>query len=162
MYKSYDDVAREMGYDPNNIQSTEERAAIRNQYAWYQRQNVQGLSSLKPAMKEYCTEADYGNAEVVLPETDRKDVAGKLDPLLIPFEAVNAYAEVSNYGVEKYGNRDSWKNSTAGVEVYTGAAARHLYKSRQQSMDDESGLPHLYHCLWSVAAAIWHLEREGK
>lgn len=114
---------------------------------------------LQPAV-QYATTKEEVEAlsKKLLAEHDRKDVAGKLDPLLIPLEAVNAYATVSDYGQQKYGNRDSWQHSSTGVETYTAAAGRHLFKSRTAAEDEESAIPHLYHALWSVAAAIWHLE----
>lgn len=89
---------------------------------------------------------------------DRKDTNGKPLPLLTPYEALTAFSKVSDYGNEKYGNRDSWTHNTDGVLVYSNAAARHLFKSSQNDIDKESGLPHLYHALWSVCAAIWHRE----
>ena len=88
---------------------------------------------------------------------DRKDVEGKILPLLIPYEAMVAYCKVSDVGNRKYGNRDSWRFAINGVETYSNAAARHLF---QNGLDSESGLPHLYHTLWNVAAAIWHYEKQ--
>src|SRR6266705_6524847 len=93
---------------------------------------------------------------------DRKDTTGKPLPLLMPYEALVAYSKVSDYGYKKYGNRESWKHSTSGVETYTNAAARHLYKSQYEQVDEESSLSHLHHALWSLCAAVWHLERQSK
>src|SRR6266446_1165574 len=93
---------------------------------------------------------------------DRKDTTGKPLPLLMPYEALVAYSKVSDYGYKKYGNRESWKHSTSGVETYTNAAARHLYKSQYEQVDEESSLSHLHHALWSLCAAVWHLERQYK
>ena len=90
---------------------------------------------------------------------DRKDIKDKPNPLLMPYEALVAYSKVSDYGCKKYGNRDSWKHSATGVETYTAAAARHLYKYQDFGLDEESSLCHLYHALWSISAAIWHYER---
>ena len=93
-------------------------------------------------------------------EVDRKDVKGKPLPLLMPYEALCAYSRVSDCGNKKYGNRDSWKFSETGVETYSNAAARHLFKFTSEHIDHESGLCHLDHALWSVAAAIWHYQRK--
>ena len=95
----------------------------------------------------------------VPPPVDRKDIKDKPNPLLMPYEALVAYSKVSDYGCKKYGNRDSWKHSATGVETYTAAAARHLYKFADNHLDEESSLCHLYHALWSISAAIWHYER---
>ena len=90
---------------------------------------------------------------------DRKDIKDKPNPLLMPYVVLEAYSKVSDYGCKKYGNRDSWKHSTTGVETYTAAAARHLFKCMHDHVDEESSLCHLYHALWSICAAIWHYER---
>jgi hypothetical protein len=90
---------------------------------------------------------------------DRKQVEGKPLPLLMPYEALVAYSEVSDYGLKKYGNRDSWTNSTCGVDTYANAACRHLFQHKTGSIDAESGLPHIYHALWSIAACVFHYEK---
>ena len=94
--------------------------------------------------------------------TDRKDVNGKHNPLLMPIEADKAFSEVSDYGNQKYGNRDSWKNNTAeeGITKYVAAAVRHGKAYAQTGeLDSESGLAHVKHLLWNAAAACWHYER---
>ena len=91
--------------------------------------------------------------------SDRKDIKDKPNPLLMPYVVLEAYSKVSDYGCKKYGNRDSWKHSATGVETYTAATARHLYKFADNHLDEESSLCHLYHALWSISAAIWHYER---
>src|SRR5258708_10331944 len=94
--------------------------------------------------------------------TDRKDVNGKYNPLLMPIEADKAFSEVSDYGNQKYGNRDSWKNNPAeeGVSKYVAAAVRHGKAFAQLGeLDEESGLAHVKQLLWNAAAACWHWER---
>lgn len=94
------------------------------------------------------------------PKTDRKDVLGKPLPLLMPYCCLEAYSKVSDDGFQKYKDRCSWMNNTNGVEVYSNAAARHLFKSTTEVIDPESGLPHLYAALWSICSAIWHHEND--
>src|SRR5258708_9239588 len=94
--------------------------------------------------------------------TDRKDVNGKHNPLLMPIEADKAFSEVSDYGNQKYGNRDSWKENTPeeGVYKYVAAAVRHGKAHAQLGeLDAESGLAHVKQLLWNSAAACWHYER---
>lgn len=96
------------------------------------------------------------------PQVDRKDVKEKADPLLIPHEAVRAYSKISDFGAEKYGNRETWKNSDPeeGVRRYLAAAVRHAFQARQTGdIDHESELPHVYAVLWNAAVAVWHYER---
>jgi hypothetical protein len=88
---------------------------------------------------------------------DRKDTANKPLPLLMPYEALVAYSNISDVGLKKYGERDSWRNSTNGVEVYANAAARHLFKLLQgEEVDSETGLPHYMAVVWNAAAVAWH------
>src|SRR5258708_3122352 len=94
--------------------------------------------------------------------TDRKDVNGKYNPLLMPIEADKAFSEVSDYGNQKYGNRDSWKNNPAeeSVSKYVAAAVRHGKAFAQLGeLDEESGLAHVKQLLWNAATACWHWER---
>jgi hypothetical protein len=93
-------------------------------------------------------------------EYDRKDMEDKPNLLMMPYEALAAFSVVSDYGNRKYGDRNSWQHSRSGVETYANAAVRHLFKSRLEPIDQESTLPHLYHALWSVSAAIWHFDRK--
>ena len=103
----------------------------------------------------------YAHARSTAPEKDRKDVAGKPLPLLMPYEALVAYSKVSDYGNAKYGNRDSWKHATheEGFDRYSNAAVRHLYSIQNGTEDQESHLPHIYQALWNICAAVWHYER---
>jgi hypothetical protein len=95
---------------------------------------------------------------------DKKDTNGKYNPLLIPIEALKAYSEVSDYGNNKYGGRDSWKHSPPadGYDTYSNAAARHLHQAMIEDIDSESGLPHCYATLWNAAAAVWHYEKRNQ
>jgi hypothetical protein len=95
-------------------------------------------------------------------DVDRKDITGKVNPLLIPFEAVTAFSIISDYGNAKYGNRDSWMHSEPdeGVARYLAAGARHSFKAAQgEELDPESGIPHVYANLWNAAVVCWHYER---
>lgn len=94
---------------------------------------------------------------------DRKDTANKPLPLLMPYEALVAYSDISDVGNAKYGERESWKNSTNGVAVYANAAARHLFKLLQgEEIDPETGLPHYKAVVWNAAAVAWHYENKKK
>ena|SRR5260221_81614 len=94
--------------------------------------------------------------------TDRKDLNGKHNPLLMSIEADKAFSEVSDYGNQKYGNRNTWMENTPaeGVTKYVAAAVRHGKAYAQTGeLDAESGLAHVKQLLWNAAAACWHYER---
>lgn len=82
---------------------------------------------------------------------------------LVPPELIEAVGAVRTYGVKKYGDSDSWKK----VEPFRYAAAlmRHLCKwlKNPQGVDEESGLPHLWHMACNVAFLIaMSVEKEAE
>lgn len=77
----------------------------------------------------------------------------------IPTDVLMEWGEVFKMGAKKYG-RDNWKKGTDWHEFY-GSALRHLFKFWQgEDVDPESGLSHLAHALWNVAA-IRHYQMNG-
>lgn len=79
---------------------------------------------------------------------------GKIRPSLVPVELVKAVAQVREYGCKKYKNPDNWK--AVEPQRYVDAMYRHMlnYLREQDSTDDESGLPHLWHIACNVAFLI--------
>lgn len=79
--------------------------------------------------------------------------AGKPRLTLVPRKIITAIAEVRGYGVEKYkeGGEDNWKR--VEIERYRDAFFRHWlkYLDDPHGVDDESGLPHLWHCACNMA-----------
>ena len=77
--------------------------------------------------------------------------AGKLRLTLVPTEIIRNIAVIREYGNRKYGSAENWR--TVEVERYRDAAYRHLlaYIDDPASVDDESGLPHLWHLACNVA-----------
>jgi hypothetical protein len=74
---------------------------------------------------------------------------------LVPFEMIEAYARVAEFGARKYA---SW-NWSAGLPRMQLAASllRHLFAyMRGQDIDPESGLPHTDHIVWNAAALAHH------
>ena len=76
---------------------------------------------------------------------------GKLRITLVPRQIIRDIAEVRMYGNKKYGDPDNWKK----VEPvrYRDALMRHLlaYLDDPESVDRESGLPHLWHAACNIA-----------
>ncbi len=68
---------------------------------------------------------------------------------LLPFRVLEDVAEVLTYGADKYDDHN-WRKGTAWTRLY-GAALRHLFAwSEGETVDPESGLPHLAHALCCV------------
>lgn len=79
---------------------------------------------------------------------------GKIRPSLVPVELIKAVAQVREYGCKKYKNPDNWK--AVEPQRYVDAMYRHMlnYLREQDSTDDESGLPHLWHIACNAAFLI--------
>lgn len=85
--------------------------------------------------------------------------AGKLRPTLCPTEIIWAVTAIREYGCQKYHDPDNWKR--VEPERYKDAAYRHwLAYVSGQKLDEESGLPHLWHLACNIAFLI-EMEREA-
>ena len=74
--------------------------------------------------------------------------------------ALNAVAEVTTYGAEKY-SPNGWMHVVNGKERYADAMARHLNAAdRGQLTDKDSGLLHLAHSAWNCLALLELFLRE--
>ena len=87
------------------------------------------------------------------PQNDQtaKTDAGKPRLSLVPTEIINCIARVREYGVTKYTDPDNWRR--VSVERYHDALFRHViaYINDPDGVDDESGLPHLWHIATNCA-----------
>ena len=88
--------------------------------------------------------------------------AGKAPISLVPTGIIWAIAKVRDYGVNvKYPEtgRDGWR--TIDIERIRDAMGRHFlrYLADPDGVDEESGLPHLWHCAVNCAFLI---EMEGQ
>lgn len=98
---------------------------------------------------------DEGRRLPARKETDQtaKVDAGKLRLSLVPGILIRACAVVRMYGCWKYpdGGPDNWKQ--VEIERFRDAMYRHwvAYIENPRSVDPESGLPHLYHCICNLA-----------
>lgn len=82
---------------------------------------------------------------------DIKADAGKAQLTLVPRQILFDVAKVREYGMKKYGEKESWKK--VEIQRYRDAAFRHFmaYLDDPKGVDDESGLPHLSHLACNVA-----------
>ena len=78
---------------------------------------------------------------------------GKAKLSLVPSAIIYAIARIREYGVNKYpdGGRNNWKQ--VEPERYRDAMYRHLlaYINDPHGVDQESGLPHLWHLACNAA-----------
>ena len=85
--------------------------------------------------------------------------AGKPRVTLVPRQIIFDIARVREYGLAKYGDKESWRS--VEIERYRDAIFRHLlaYLDDPQGTDEESGLSHLSHLACNVAF-LCELEKE--
>lgn len=95
-----------------------------------------------------------------------KDKVGKLRFDLIPPEMNLAFAEVATFGIDKLkanGVENPERNWEVGLKLVAdhGAAHDRHYNKwlRGIDSDEESGLNHLKHALWHLAAMVTQIER---
>lgn len=98
--------------------------------------------------------AIYGTYEsnvFQMPSQEAKADIGKPRLSLVPSEIIRDIARVREYGNDKYGDPENWK--TVEPERYRDAAYRHLlaYIDSPAGIDEESGLPHLWHLACNIA-----------
>lgn len=77
--------------------------------------------------------------------------AGKPQLTLVPREIIFDIARVREFGNRKYKDPNSWRN--VEKERYRDAAFRHFmkYLDEPNGVDEESGLPHLWHLACNIA-----------
>lgn len=101
--------------------------------------------------------ADEMRAEIEKLKTKRaegvKFDAGKHRVDLVPTEAINALADILTAGAAKYGEHN-WRHGMDWSRVY-GAAQRHLLAFwGGDDIDEESGMPHLWHALTNISFLV--------
>lgn len=95
--------------------------------------------------------SDFANGVTIVPDQTIKSDGGKPQCRLVPSEIIRNIAKVREYGLKKYGEKESWKK--VSVERYQDALYRHLlaYIDDPKGVDEESNLPHLWHIACNVA-----------
>ena len=97
---------------------------------------------------------------IVTNNQEAKADAGKIRPTLVPPSLVRAVAAVREYGTAKYHDPDNWKR--VEPQRYRDALYRHwLAYLAGETVDEESGLPHLWHAVTNAAFLI-ELEEKPK
>lgn len=90
-----------------------------------------------------------------------KDDTGKPRPTLCPVSLINAVTAVREYGTGKYHDPENWRS--VEPQRYRDALYRHwlAYLEDPGGVDDESGLPHLWHLACNAAFLIEQSETVG-
>ena len=78
---------------------------------------------------------------------------------LVPAEIIEAIGKVRSYGVQKYGEEYSYRK--VEPKRYRAALMRHIcaWLKNPYGVDEESGLPHIWHIACNVAFLI-ELDKE--
>lgn len=104
---------------------------------------------------------DWGRLQKVQqlkPDQSIKFDEGKPRPSLVPQGIISGMAKVREYGLNKYGDKESWR--MVDIDRYVNALYRHvLAVADGEWLDSESGLPHVDHIAVN-AAFIRELKEE--
>lgn len=92
-----------------------------------------------------------------------KSDAGKARLTLTPTGIIYAIARIREYGIRKYGEDGAERWREVERERYRDAAYRHFlaYVKEPSGLDEESGLPHLWHLACNIAFLI-EMEQDGR
>ena len=90
---------------------------------------------------------------------EAKADAGKPRLTLVPRKMIYAVAAIREFGTRKYKDPENWR--TVEVSRYRDAAFRHFlaYLDDPAAVDEESGLPHLWHLACNISFLC---EMEGR
>jgi len=81
---------------------------------------------------------------------------------LLPFEALEAVAEVLTHGARKYSDY-GWQTVENGERRHLAALLRHLAaRERGEAQDPESGLLHAAHMATNALFILWFEIQKGK
>lgn len=99
----------------------------------------------------FCTDHSHWEPKSVEKDQSAKADAGKPKLTLVPQQIIWDIARIREYGNKKYGDPNNWKK--VEIERYRDAAYRHflLYLEDPDSVDEESGLKHLWHLACNIA-----------
>lgn len=104
-----------------------------------------------PVFHNYLTEYEPCSQWTPKNKQQAKADAGKPQLTLVPRRILFDIARVREYGTRKYGDPENWRQ--VEPERYRDAAFRHFmaYLDDPTGVDEESGLPHLWHLACNVA-----------
>lgn len=88
--------------------------------------------------------------------------AGKLQLSMVPTDIIRNIAAIRMFGNAKYGSPDNWK--IVEEQRYIDAAYRHwlAFIDDHESVDEESGMPHLWHLATNIAFICYMEAHKGE
>lgn len=88
--------------------------------------------------------------------TGKKSDKGKPRWTLLPLSSIELVIEVLEYGAAKRGDHN-WQHLENARTRFLNAAFRHLSDYAQgETLDHDSGLPHLAHAACNCLFLLWH------
>lgn len=122
------------------------------------------FSSDAEELEEHKANLVMDDPSMFIQTQDAKADAGKIRLSLVPRKIIWAIGKIREYGCSKYKDPDNWKRVSS--ERYRDAAYRHFlkYLDDPYGKDEESGLPHLWHCACNLAFLIeieWSRDENG-
>ena len=117
-----------------------------------------GRQKIEKTIKSQVEKINKHPVQVIFETMNNDDVnqtakadAGKPRPTLVPTEVIWAITAVREFGNEKYKSPDNWKK--VEPQRYRDALYRHFLKYLEDpnSVDEESGLPSLWHAACNIA-----------
>ena len=76
---------------------------------------------------------------------------GKPKPTLCPAKIITAVARIRECRIKKYGDSDSWKDVEPQRHMDTASGRFVVYIKDPLGVDEDSGLPHLWHLVCNTA-----------
>ena len=103
---------------------------------------------------------EHRRLQKTLAEGGAKADNGKPHPSYVPVEIIEAVMRVREYGTAKYKSPDNWKQVES--QRYWDALLRHAMAAWDDwtSVDEESGLPHLWHICCNAAFLCSRMEEK--
>lgn len=116
---------------------------------------------------------DSDKQELLIPEECYRWIASEIKPLYhwhsvlndimwcseyTPTYVAESIQDVLLYGLDKYGEKDSWKYIEDAQQRYAGAYHRHMVQIAEhgiESTDPESGLRHSSHAMCNAMFLLW-------
>ena len=81
---------------------------------------------------------------------------------LLPLSVLHGIVKVMTYGATKY-SPDGWKTVEDGEKRYYSAFKRHFYAHHcGEWLDEESGLPHIFHAATDILMWCWFCNQRKK
>ena len=102
----------------------------------------------------------YKTVGDVLADQTAKQDDGKPQLTLVPAGIITAVEKIRAYGNAKYHDPNNWKQVES--QRFWDAAVRHMVAAWDDytAIDDESGLPHIYHAMCNLAFLAERMEQD--